>query len=476
MPPEPAEPFIPHLLTAAPSEPITLESGLISVAVLLLLILLNGFFAASEIAVISLNDNKIKKMAESGDKKAQKVYQLTSNTSRFLSTIQIGITLAGFLSSASASQSFASSLADVLSFLPFSRSVIQNIAMVIITVILSYFSLVLGELVPKKMAMHNAEGISMRVAGFLNGMATIFRPFIAFLTLSTNTVLRLMGIDPNEHEDEITEEGILMMVDAGEENGVIDGDAKDMIENIFDFSDSTVSEIMTHRTEIVAIEDNATIAEAAQLSMKFGYSRIPVYHEDLDTILGIIYAKDLLGFIGKDAQDIRLTDLMRKAYFIPESKLCSELFKEMTEKHLQIAIIVDEYGGTEGLISLEDLLESIVGNIQDEYDNEAEEIHQVNDHTYTVDGFTNIDEVSDLIGMELPEGDYDTIAGYVVEKLGYIPHPGDHPVVKEGSCTFTVEEVEDKRIAKILIVREDPPAKQENTEKEKKKEKHSDED
>ncbi len=464
MPPEPADPCIPYLLTAAPSEPLTLESGLVSILVLLFLILLNGFFAASEIAVISLNDAKMKKMAEAGDKRAKNVCRLTDNTSRFLSTIQIGITLAGFLSSASASQSFAGALANVLAFLPFSRSAIETISMVIITIILSYFSLILGELVPKKLAMHNAEGISLKVGGFLNGMATVFRPFIAFLTLSTNAVLRVLGIDPNAEEDEVTEEGILMMVDAGEESGVIDGDAKDMIENIFDFSDSTVGEIMTPRTEITAIEDTSTVEEAAQLSMQYGYSRIPVYHEDLDTILGIIYAKDLLGFIGKDASDVKLTDLMRKAYFIPESKLCSELFKEMTEKRIQIAIIVDEYGGTEGLVSLEDLLESIVGNIQDEYDNETEEIHKVNDHTYTVDGFTNIDEVSELIEYELPEGDYDTIAGFVMERLGYIPHPGEHPVVTQGPFTFTVQEVEDKRISKILIVHEAEAApKEENS-------------
>lgn len=460
MSPEPADPCIPHLLTAAPSEALTLESGLMSIVVLLILIFVNGFFAACEIAVISVNDAKMKKMAEAGDKRAKNVIRLTENTSRFLSTIQIGITLAGFLTSASASQSFAGALADVLFFLPFPRSVVETLSMVIITIILSYFNLILGELVPKKLAMHYADGMSLRVAGFLNGVATAFRPFIALLTVSTNGVLKLLGIDPNANEDEVTEEGILMMVDAGEESGVIDGDAKDMIENIFDFSDSTVGEIMTPRTEITAIEDTCTVEEAAQLSMKFGYSRIPVYHEDLDTILGIIYAKDLLGFIGKDSSNIKLTDLMRKAYFIPESKLCSDLFKEMTEKRIQIAIIVDEYGGTEGLVSLEDLLESIVGNIQDEYDNEDEEIHKVNDHTYTVDGFTNIDEVSELIEYELPDGDYDTIAGFVVERLGYIPHPGEHPVVTEGPFTFTVQEVEDKRISKILIVHEAEAAKQ----------------
>lgn len=447
-----------HLLSVLPGGAAQEPNAFLSILLLIVLVLINAFFAASEIAVITLNDNKIKKMAEDGNKKAAKILKLTENSSRFLATIQVGVTVSGFLTSASASQSFSGELAKALSFLPFSQSVIYGIATVIITILLSYFSLVFGELVPKKIAMQRAEALSFQFVGILNATSTAFKPFITFLTFSTNVVLKMMGIDPNSSEETVTEEEILMMVDAGEEKGVIGETAKDMISNIFDFNDITVNEIMTHRTEMVAVEDIASVQNVVNLSIEYGYSRIPVYHEDYDNILGIIYVKDLLKYVGSSlGSEIRLTDLMRTAYYVPESKRCSALFTEMTEHHTQIAVIVDEYGGTEGLVTMEDLVESIVGNIQDEYDHEEEEIHKVADNTYTVDGATNIDEISDLVGVDLPEGDYDTIAGLVVEILGRIPKPGEHPAVTVQNLTLTVQEVEDRRIAKILIQKRPEP-------------------
>lgn len=444
-----------HSLSSQPTATVSGEGTnlLVSILLLVLLIFLNAFFASSEIAIITLNDNKIKKMAEDGNKKAAKILKLTKNSSRFLSTIQIGVTLSGFLASASASQSFASLLADALSFLPFGRSTIVGVSTVIITILLSYFSLVLGELVPKKIAMQKAEALSFKFVGILNGLSVALSPFISFLSASTNFVLRLIGIDPNASEQTVTEEEILMMVDVGEEKGVIGESTKDMIENIFDFHDTTADEIMTHRTDVTAIEDTGTIEEAVHLAIEGGYSRIPVFHEDIDNILGIVYVKDLLKYIGHTVdENIKITDVMRKAYFVPESKRCSELFAELTEHKVQIAIIVDEYGGTEGIITMEDLLESIVGNIQDEYDNEEEEIHRVSENEFTVEGTTSIDEVSDLLDTDLPEGDYDTIAGLVVEMLGRIPLPDEHPSVVWENLTFTVEEVEDRRVAKVHIV------------------------
>ncbi len=262
----------------------------------------------------------------------------------------------------------------------------------------------------------------------------------------------MFGLDPNLPEQPVTEEEILMMVDAGEEKGVIGESAKDMISNIFDFNDITASEVMTHRTEVEAIEDTSSIQDVVNLSIQMGFSRIPVFHEDLDNILGIIYVKDLLKYVGSSlGEETKITDLMRPAYFVPETIRCSQLFKEMTEYRTQIAIIVDEYGGTEGIITLEDLLESIVGNIQDEYDHEEEEIHKVSDNKFTVDGVTSIDEVSELVGFDLPEGDYDTIAGLVVETLGRIPKPNEHPSIQIRNLTLTVQEVEERRISKILV-------------------------
>ncbi len=452
MPPEPDGSFF-RLLSALPTAAVRNEPDtFLSILLLIVLVLVNAFFAASEIAVITLNDNKIKKMAEDGNKKAAKVLKLTSNSSRFLATIQVGVTLSGFLTSASASQSFSGKLAGALSFLPISRNVVYGVSTVLITVLLSYFSLVFGELVPKKIAMQRAEELSFKFIGVLDGTSVAFKPFISFLTFSTNVVLKMLGFDPNSSEDTVTEEEILMMVDAGEEKGVFGETAKDMISNIFDFNDITASEIMTHRTEVGAVEDTAGIQDVVSLSIEKGYSRIPVYQEDLDNVLGVIYVKDLLKYVGSEVnQDIKITDLMRPAYFVPESKRCSSLFTEMTERRTQIAIIVDEYGGTEGIITMEDLLESIVGNIQDEYDNEEEEIHKVADNKFTVDGGTSIDEISDLVGVDLPEGDYDTIAGFVVEMLGRIPKPNENPSVTIDNLTLTVQEVEDRRIAKILI-------------------------
>lgn len=450
MPPEPAG-HLPSLLLSAQN-----ASGgshtFFSILLLIILVLVNAFFAASEIAIITLNDNRLRKMAEEGNKKAKSILRLTKNSSRFLATIQVGVTLSGFLTSASASQSFADSLTKYLSFLPLQPGLIKGFSTFLITFLLSYFSLVFGELVPKKIAMQRAEQLSFKFIGILNATYNLFRPFIWFLTLSTNTVLKLLGIDPNQNQDTVTEEEILMMVDAGEERGLIGENAKDMISNIFDFSDSTVDEVMTHRTDVYALEDTASIQDAVNLSIEEGFSRIPVFHEDLDNIIGIIYVKDLLQYVGSKLDEAPpLTNLMRSAYFVPESKRCSALFKEMTERKTQIAIIVDEYGGTEGLITMEDLLESIVGNIQDEYDHEEEEIHKVSDNKFTVDGATSIDEISDLVGVPLPEGDYDTIAGLLMENLDRIPKPTEHPSIQFDCLTFTVLAVEERRIAKILI-------------------------
>ncbi|MBQ6570515.1 MAG: HlyC/CorC family transporter [Clostridia bacterium] len=429
---------------------------IVKLLVLALLILINAFFAMSEIAIISLNDNKIKKLAEDGHKRAAKIVKLTKDSSGFLATIQVGVTLAGFLSSASAAQSFTHLLSGSLQklFTTASPSLVNTISTVLITVVLSYFSLVFGELVPKKIAMQKPEQISFAIVGFLLFVRKIFAPFVKLLSFSTNLVVKLFGINPESFERTVTEEEILMMVDVGGEKGVIEKAEKEMIENIFEFGDTTASEIMTHRTEMQAIENTASISELVELSIEEGYSRIPVFEEDLDTILGIIYVKDLLGYVVTDLpSNLQITDFMRPAYFVPECKKLGELFKEMGEQKISLAIVVDEYGGTSGLVTMEDILESIVGNIQDEFDNEEDEISMVSDNCFTVDGTTSVDEVSDLIGTELPEGDYDTIAGYIVSVLGRIPSQDEHPSISFQNITFTVEIVEERRIAKVLIVR-----------------------
>ncbi|NLB35903.1 MAG: HlyC/CorC family transporter [Clostridiales bacterium] len=438
---------------------------------LFILIMINAFFAMSEIAIISLNDNKIEKMANEGSKKAKQILKLTRNSSSFLSTIQIGVTLAGFLTSASASQSFVDMLSGAILqtsikvHIP--AGVINSFSLFIITVIMSYFSLVLGEIVPKKIGMYAPEKVSLAVVGFLNFFSKLAKPFVKILSLSANGVVRLMGIDPNANLESVTEEEIRMMVDVGGEHGVIEDVQKEMINNIFEFDDIDVGDIMTHRTDMVAVEADDPLQEVIDIAIDEGYSRIPVYDDDPDNIIGIVYIKDLLKFIGNDLpEDKKLRDFMRSAYYVPETKRCGELFKEMTASHVQMAVVVDEYGGTAGIVTLEDLLESIVGNIQDEYDNEEEEISRINETTFTIDGITDIEEVDELVGAKIPQGDYDTLGGFIISNLGFLPRDGEMNEVVYENLRFTVLNVEDRRIGKIrveiLSIEEDEDEKEED--------------
>lgn len=429
-------------------------SLIFQIVLLFILILVNAFFAMSEIAIISLNDSKIEKMAENGHKKAKQIMRLTENSSSFLSTIQIGVTLAGFLTSASASQVFAQRLTNAVApVLPDSIPVpfIHSISVILITLIMSYFSLVFGELAPKRIAMQIPEKISFLAVGPLLFVAKITKPAVKLLSFSTNLVVRIFGFDPNSDEETVTEEEIRMMVDVGQEKGVIEDTQKEMIDNIFEFDDIDVSDIMTHRTDMYAVEANDSLQDVIDISVEQGYSRIPVYDDDPDNIIGIAYIKDLIQYIGKSLPENGLRSIMRKAYYVPESKKCGQLFKEMSESHVQMAIVVDEYGGTAGLVTLEDLLESIVGNIQDEYDNEDEEISRIDDATFTIDGTTDIEEVGDLIGVTFPEGDYDTLGGYIISKLGFLPSDGEMNSLEFEHFRFTVLSVEDRRIGKVKV-------------------------
>lgn len=433
-------------------------SIILKLLLLFVLIIVNAFFAMSEIAIISLNDAKMQKLAEEGNKKAKQVVKLTENSSRFLSTIQIGVTLAGFLTSASASQTFADMLTNALMKTPVADvippGIINGASVILITILTSYFSLVLGELAPKRIAMQIPEKISFKVVGILLFVASVTKPFVKVLSVSTNAVVRLFGFDPNADEENVTEEEIRMMVDVGGEKGVIEDTQKEMIDNIFEFDDLDAGDIMTHRTEMTAIEVTRSLEEVAELAIENGYSRIPVYEDDPDSIVGVLYAKDLLKYVGHSIPaDLSISKVMRKALYVPETQACGDLFKAMNESRTQFAVVVDEYGGTAGIVTLEDVLESIVGNIQDEYDNEEEEIKQINETTFTVDGTTDLDEVDELVGIELPEGDYDTLGGFVISLLGYLPGEiGEEPIVAEyENLRFTVLSIEERRIDKIKV-------------------------
>ena len=280
-----------------------------------------------------------------------------------------------------------------------------------------------------------------------------FFPFVKFLSLSTNGVVRLLGFDPNADEEGVTEEEIRMMVDVGGEKGVIEDDQKEMINNIFEFDDMDAGDVMTHRTDVIAADVNdTTLEEFMELAIENGRSRIPLYDEDIDNIVGIVYIKDLLKYVGKEVKiKGTLKNIMREPYFVPETKACGELFKEMRLKRIQMAVVVDEYGGTAGIVTLEDIVEAVMGDIQDEYDEEEEEISKIDENTFTVEGTIDIEEIDELIGKELPEGDYETLAGFIMDELQCIPKNGEMNEVVFENVKFTVLEVEDRRIEKIKV-------------------------
>ena len=418
--------------------------------ILVILIFLNAYFAASEIAFISLNDAKIEKQAKEGNKKAKQIEKMLKMPSKFLATIQIGITFAGFLSSAFASDAFAEKLAPVLyDLMPFlNLATWETISIILITIILSFFTLVFGELVPKRLAMKHYEKIAFGTIGAIRTISIITSPFVKLLTAVTNGISKMFGVEEND-EEMVTEEEIKMMIDQGEEKGTIEVEEKELINNVFEFNDITVSEIMTHRKDIFATDIKITKEDLLdELSdEEYRYSRIPVYDETIDDIKGILYVKDVLKNINK--KTFKVKNLIKDAYFVSQNRLINEVFKEMQKSQTQIAIIVDEYGGTAGLITMEDILEELVGDIYDEYDEEETEFEKIDENTYMLSGSMTIYDVNKLLNSQIPEGDYDTISGYLQEKLGRIPEDEETPIIETERVTYKIEEYEDKRILKV---------------------------
>ncbi len=414
--------------------------------ILLILILLNAYFAASEIAFISLNDTKIEKQAKEGNKKAKQIEKMLKNPSKFLATIQIGITLAGFLSSAFASDTFANILAPTLNniFPIISIEVFKKISIILITIILSFFTLVFGELVPKRLAMKYYEKIAYSTIGVIRVIAIITAPFVKILTIVTNFISKIFGISESE-EEIVTEEEIKMMIDEGEEKGTIEEDEKEMIHNIFEFNDITVSEVMTHRIDVYAVDINSNIEDILKELGEYKYSRIPVYEEEIDDIKGILFIKDLIKYVNSK-KSIKIKNIMREAYFVSENKPINELFKDLQKNKKQMAIVIDEYGGTAGVVTMEDLLEEIVGNIFDEYDEIEKEYEKIDDNTFLLSGSVSINELKKILKIEIPEGDYDTLSGYLLEKLGRVPEDNEKPTIETKQVVYKIEEYEEKRI------------------------------
>ena len=435
------------------------------IIVLIILIALNAFFAATEIAFISLNDAKIEKQVKEGNKKAQQISKMLKNPSKFLATIQIGITLAGFLSSAFASDAFADKLAPVINNLipAISVETWRAISIVIITIILSYFTLVFGELVPKRIAMKNHEKLANYTIGIVRFISIVTAPFVKLLTLSTNIVSKIFGVTETD-EEVVTEEEIRIMVDVGEEKGSIEEEEKELINNVFEFNDKTAGEIMTHRKDIFGIEINEDIDKMLDKLDEYKYSRIPVYKETIDEIEGILYIKDILKYL-KDNKKVKIKSLMREPYFVSQSKMINELFRELQKNKKQMAIVVDEYGGTAGIVTMEDILEELVGNIFDEYDEVEQEYEKIDDNTYMIRGSVSIHNLKKILDIDIEDGEYDTLSGYLTEKLGRIPEEEENPIVETKDVTYKIEEYEDKRIIWVKACKNNPETKVNDDEK-----------
>ncbi len=426
------------------------------ILLILLFTLIDCFLHLSESAVTAANISRIKQLEDDGDKKAANLAELRSGDKPFF--IAAVRTLSAFCTFAVSLLSFDVIYPRVNNIFGLWNLISGKyeswIAFLCTAFVVLSFFIINGKIIPRKIGIHRCETIAYSVSGLSKFIIKILYPYIIVMLGISNFVVKIFGVPAHADEKLATEDEILMMVDASGEKGVIEESEADMIANIFEFGDTTASEAMTHRTDVEALEYTSTVLQAVDFALENGFSRIPVYKDDLDNIQGVLYVKDLLRFVGSPENcDTPIYKLMRPACYIPETKKLSELFGEMTETKVQMAVVVDEYGGTSGIITMEDLIESILGNIQDEFDNEDEEISQVNDNTFTIDGTTSIYEVSDLLDIELPEGDYDTLAGYIVSTLGRIPTENEHPTVSFENAEFTVEQVSDRRITRVRVVK-----------------------
>ena len=421
----------------------------------LVLILINAFFASTEIALLSVNEARLEKSAEDGDKKAAVLLKTIKSPDSFLSAIQVGITLAGFLGSAFAAENFADRLVTwITSFgaVPIPTHVLNTICVIIITIILSYFTLVLGELVPKRVAMFSPEMVARFAIGVITILEKVLRPIIWLMSKSTNLVLKLMRIDPEKEGEQVTEEEIRMMVDLGEEKGTIQSDEKEMIENVFEFDNTTAADVMTHRIDVKSIQADADGDEIISLISQTGLSRFPVYQDDIDDIIGVLNTRDyLLNLRLQRPKSLR--QLLREAYFVPESARADVLFRDMQRRKIHLAIVVDEYGGTSGVVSMEDLVEEIVGNIYDEFDPlEEDEIVQFGDNLWRVIGSAPLETLQEKLGIPLPlDEEYDTLGGLVYSQMNVIPRDGEQPELDVCGLHVKVERIVDRRVASALV-------------------------
>lgn len=420
------------------------------IIILIILTMVNAFFACAEMAMVSVNKNKIKKMAEEGKKSAKLVLQFLEEPTKFLSTIQVAITLAGFFSSASAASGLSDPLGAWLSEhnIPYG----EQIALVSVTLILSYFTLVFGELVPKRVALQKPEAISMFCVKPIKIVAKIAYPFIQLLTFSTNIVTMPFGMKEGNTEEILSREELKSLVNEGQVQGVLNKKEKEMINSIMEFDEKSAKEIMTPRINVFAIDISAPKEEYLDDLLNTKYTRIPVYEEDIDNIVGMLYIKDFLKTAVKSGyKNVDIRGIMKKPFLVPESKIIKDLFKELQQSKKQIAVLIDEYGGFAGIVTMEDLVEEVMGDIEDEYDPVSYKIKKVDDSTYLIDGLTSIDELNNKLDLNLYSENYDTISGFLIDRLGTIPQENDDRTIELDNLVFKLESVKHKRIDKVKL-------------------------
>ena len=429
-----------------------MDSIPLQILVNIVLIFINAFFASSEIAVISLNKTKLRFMAEDGDKVAKRLLKLAETPTGFLSTIQIGITLAGFLNSAFAADNFASVIADGVyncwGWTALSYNTWNTIAVILVTIVLSYFTLILGELVPKRLAMQKSYGVARVTSTVIVPLAKIMKPFIWFLTKSTNLCLRILRLKVEAEEEQVTEEEIKMMVDRGEETGTVEEKEKEWIENIFEFNDTVVREIMTPVYAVSYILETDSKEKIDNLIRETKFSRYPVCKTSLNDVIGVLHIKDY--FLNKDKP---IKDLVRPAYLVPETTLADDLFNKLRETKYSFAVVIDEYGDVSGILTMEDLLEEIVGTIYDEHDKvEKQDFIELEPGKYLVSGNMNVSDLADKLDIELSENEaYDTVGGLILSCLDYIPSDGTNLTVEKDGLSFEVIKVLHRRITEVIV-------------------------
>lgn len=420
----------------------------------IILIGLNAVFACAEIAVISMNDTRLEQLSTQGNKRAIRLSKLTSQPAKFLATIQVAITLSGFLGSAFAADNFSESL--TLWFVgigvPIPKKTLDTISVVLITIILSYFTLIFGELVPKRLAMKKTEQLALGMANLISVLAQLSAPIVWVLTVSTNGILRLCGIDPSAEEDEVSEEEICMMVDAGSRKGIIDYEEKEFIQNVFEFDDLAVGEFATHRKDIVILWKEENMEQWEKLIHESRHTRYPVCGESVDNVVGILNVKDYFRLKDKSRESV-MKDAVQLPFFVPEGIRADVLFRQMKESRNHFAVVLDEYGGTEGIVTINDLLEQLVGDLEDEDSpkEKQEGMEQIDNTNWKIYGNLPLNEVAEMLEIALPVEKYDTFSGYVFATYGSIPRDGSKIEVETDKVRISVTKIYEHQVEEALI-------------------------